>query len=188
MCGAACNRLSRIAGHLELEKRAKHWKAKALRIRSVILEEAWSERLGSFVHCFGGGKGEVDASLLLLHELGFLAADDPRFRQTVAAVETELRCGRHLMRYAGPDDLGRPSTAFNVCTFWYIDALAALGRREEARELFENMLECRSHLGLLSEDLDPMTGELWGNFPQTYSMVGLINSAMRLSKSWEDAL
>ncbi len=92
------------------------------------------------------------------------------------------------MRYAGPDDLGRPSTAFNVCTFWYIDALAALGRREEARELFENMLECRSHLGLLSEDLDPMTGELWGNFPQTYSMVGLINSAMRLSMAWDDAL
>jgi GH15 family glucan-1,4-alpha-glucosidase len=77
--------------------------------------------------------------------------------------------------------------AFNACTFWYIDALALLGRKVEARELFETMLAARNPLGLLSEDIDPATGELWGNFPQTYSMVGLIHSAMKLSKSWEDA-
>ncbi len=186
MCWAACERLSRIGAHLGLGDRAAHWDAEATRIRAAILEQAWSERLGSFVHCFG--QGGVDASLLLLHELGFLAADDPRFVGTVAAVERELRRGSYVQRYAREDDLGRPTTAFNVCTFWYIDALAALGRREEARELFENMLECRSHLGLLSEDLEPTDRELWGNFPQTYSMVGLINSAMRLSKPWEDAL
>ena len=81
-----------------------------------------------------------------------------------------------------------PETAFNICTFWYIDALAAVGRRREARELFCNMLERRNDLGLLSEDLDPDTGELWGNFPQTYSMVGIVNGAMRLSRSWEEAL
>jgi GH15 family glucan-1,4-alpha-glucosidase len=74
-----------------------------------------------------------------------------------------------------------------VCTFWYVDALVALGRREEARALFETLLACRNHLGLLSEDIDPETRALWGNFPQTYSMVGLINSAMRLSKGWEEA-
>ncbi|MDE0060928.1 MAG: glycoside hydrolase family 15 protein, partial [Defluviicoccus sp.] len=82
---------------------------------------------------------------------------------------------------------GAPENAFNVCTFWYIDALAALGRRQEARRLFENMLASRNSMGLLSEDLDTRTGELWGNFPQTYSMVGLITSAMRLSRPWEDA-
>jgi pentatricopeptide repeat protein len=92
-----------------------------------------------------------------------------------------------LFRYEAPDDFGTPETSFIVCTFWYIDALVAVGRREEARELFENMLRARNSHGLLSEDLDPATGELWGNFPQTYSMVGLINSAMRLSKSWEEA-
>ena len=81
-----------------------------------------------------------------------------------------------------------PETAFMVCTFWYIDALAALGRREEARALFERMLTLRNACGLLSEDVDTRDGTLWGNFPQTYSMVGLINSAMRLSKSWEEAL
>ena len=92
-----------------------------------------------------------------------------------------------LYRYVHKDDFGYPETAFTICTFWYIDALAAIGRKDEARTLFERMLTYRNHVGLLSEDIDPATGELWGNFPQTYSMVGLINSAMRLSKSWEEA-
>ena len=85
------------------------------------------------------------------------------------------------------DDFGLPTTAFTICTFWYIDALAATGQRDEARRLFEGMLARRNHLGLLSEDIDPKTGELWGNYPQTYSLVGLIVCAMRLSKSWEEA-
>ena len=92
-----------------------------------------------------------------------------------------------MFRYVAPDDFGRPTTSFLICTFWYIDALAAVGRRDEAREILEDTLSCRNHLGLLSEDIDPVSGELWGNFPQTYSMVGLIVSAMRLSKSWEEA-
>ena len=78
-------------------------------------------------------------------------------------------------------------TGFLICGFWYVDALWAIGRREEARGLFEQMLSYRNSFGLLSEDADLVTGELWGNFPQTYSMVGLINSAVRLSRSWEDA-
>ncbi|HKY95674.1 MAG TPA: glycoside hydrolase family 15 protein, partial [Kiloniellales bacterium] len=128
-----------------------------------------------------------DASLLLMHELGFLPPDDPRFAATVAAVERRLKRGHHLFRYVSPDDFGEPKTAFTVCTFWYIEALAAMGRQEEARAMFEEVLACRNPLGLLSEDIDPATGELWGNFPQTYSMVGLIKCAMRLSQSWEDA-
>jgi GH15 family glucan-1,4-alpha-glucosidase len=91
------------------------------------------------------------------------------------------------MRYASADDFGLPSAAFTVCTFWYVDALAAVGRVDEARRLFEDLLAKVNHVGLLSEDLDPVTGELWGNFPQTYSMAGLIISAMRLSKGWEEA-
>ena len=91
-----------------------------------------------------------------------------------------------MMRYVDADDFGPPQNAFNICTFWYISALARVGRRDEARDLFENMLARRNRAGLLSEDLDPATGELWGNFPQTYSMVGLINSAMQLSRSWEE--
>ena len=87
----------------------------------------------------------------------------------------------------GSRAFGTPENAFTVCTFWYIDALAVIGRRDEARALFEKILARRNHVGLLSEDLHPGSGELWGNFPQIYSMVGLITAAMRLSKSWEEA-
>jgi GH15 family glucan-1,4-alpha-glucosidase len=185
MCWAACDRLARIAARLGDRGRARYWRIEADALRAGILDRAWSEADGSFVASFDG-KG-VDASLLLLHEFGFVTADDPRFAGTVAVIERELRRGPYLLRYAAPDDFGAPSTAFSICTFWYVGALAALGRHEEARELFENMLRRRNHAGLLSEDLEPVTGELWGNFPQTYSMVGLINAAMRLSKRWEDA-
>ena len=185
MCWAACDRLAKIALQLGEAARAARWRAEANRIRAGILERAWSEKRKSFAASFDGH--EMDASLLLLNEIGFISADDPRFASTVAAVEEDLRRGPYLLRYSIPDDYGAPSTAFNICTFWYIGALTALGRRDEARELFENMLARRNRLGLLSEDLDPATGELWGNFPQTYSMVGLINAAMRLSKSWGDA-
>ena len=185
MCWAACDRLARVAKRLRLETRAAYWRRHAERIRAVVMEKAWNAELNSFVESFGGKA--MDASLLLMHHLGFLASDDPRFAGTVAAVEKNLRRGDFLLRYATADDFGVPETAFTTCTFWYIEALAALGRVEEARELFENVLACRNHVGLLSEDLNPETRELWGNFPQTYSMVGLISAAMRLSKPWEEA-
>lgn len=185
MCWAACHHLGKIAQRLGLADRAARWRAEAERIRKAILAEAWRPEEGTFVATFGG-RG-LDASLLLLHEIGFLATDDPRFAGTVEAIGRRLRRGGRLLRYDEEDDFGLPETSFNVCSFWYADALAALGRREEARELFEGMLAARTSLGLLAEDLDPRTGEPWGNFPQTYSMVGSITSAMRLSRSWEEA-
>ena len=183
MCWVACDRLARIASRLGLDDRVAYWRGHAEVIHAAICERAWDGTRKTFVDSFGGQ--DLDASLLLLHELGFLAADDPRFASTVAAVEENLKRGDFIYRYAGSDDFGEPETAFLVCSFWYVDALAALGRAEEARALFETLLACRNALGLLSEDIDPKTRRLWGNFPQTYSMVGLINSAMRLSKSWE---
>ena len=185
MCWAACDRLAKIAAQLGLADRAAYWAGQADKIRKGILSRAWNAKLNSFTATFGGE--DTDASLLLLAPLGFIEAMDPRFLGTLDLIEKRLRRGQYLYRYATPDDLGLPQTTFNICTFWYIDALAAVGRVEEARALFENMLANRNPLGLLSEDLDPKTGELWGNFPQTYSMVGLIHSAMRLSKSWEEA-
>jgi GH15 family glucan-1,4-alpha-glucosidase len=185
MCWAACSRLARIALRLGLQDRADYWIGEARRLREAILNNAWNEQEQSFVDSFGGK--DLDASMLLLHEVGFISASDPRFLSTLAAVERHLRRGKQLLRYAAEDDFGLPETAFTVCTFWYIDALSAVDRRDEAREMFEHVLTCRNHLGLLSEDVDSSTGELWGNFPQTYSMVGLIVSAMRLSKSWEEA-
>ena len=186
MCWAACDRLARIAGHLGLAERSTHWQARADQIRETILREAWNPKLNSFTAGFGDD--EIDASLLLMHEVGFVRPDDPRFAGTVAAVERELKRGHHLFRYVREDDFGQPENAFIVCTFWYIDALIAQGRTTEARELFENMLACRNHLGLLSEDIDPQSNELWGNFPQTYPLVGIVNCAMKLSKTWEDVV
>src|SRR5262249_38710038 len=170
MCWAACDRLAKIAGILGLSERVSHWRTEANRIRATILDKGWDPEQNTFVESLGGK--DVDASLLLLQEIGFVAASDPRFLSTIAAVEKRLRNGCHIFRYAAPDDFGAPTVAFTVCTLWYVNALAAVGRREEAR---------------ISEDVDPKTGELWGNFPQTYSMVGLLISAMRLSRSWEEA-
>jgi pentatricopeptide repeat protein len=185
VCWAACHRLAKIAAHIDRPDNAAWWRQQADRLHEEICARAWNSELGSFVATFDGS--DMDATLLLLHEFDFLTADDPRFAATVDAVGSALRRGDFLLRYAGEDDFGRPETAFVICVFWYIDALAALGRTDEARRLFNNMLESRNALGLLSEDIDFRTGELWGNFPQTYSMVGLINSAMRLSRSWEKA-
>lgn len=185
MCWAACDRLAKIATRLDATSHAARWRAAADKIHKGTLERAWSEKRRSFVSTFGGE--DLDASLLLLHEIGFIDAEDPRFVSTVEAIESELRRDSYLQRYAAPDDFGQPAVTFNICTFWYIGALTAIGRRDEARALFENMLARRNRLGLLSEDLDPVSGELWGNFPQTYSMVGLIIAATRLSKGWEDA-
>ena len=89
-----------------------------------------------------------------------------------------------MLRYATEDDFGLPETAFNFCTFWLIEALHFTGRDAEARALFEEMIARRTRAGLLSEDIDPANGELWGNYPQTYSLVGLINCAVLLSKPW----
>jgi GH15 family glucan-1,4-alpha-glucosidase len=186
MCWAACDRLSRIAAHLGRDQRASFWRGRADEIRAAVDSEAWSASLGSYVESFGGD--DVEAGLLLMVEIGFAAADDSRFRGTLAAVERRLRQGTHVFRYVRPDDFGAPKTAFNVCTFWYLDALARTGRRTEAREIFERMLACRNRLGLLSEDVDPATHELWGNYPQTYSLVGIINAAVRLSRHWEEVI
>jgi GH15 family glucan-1,4-alpha-glucosidase len=183
MCWAACDRLSRIAAHRALPERERLWQDRAAEIRGAIESRAFDAARGSFMDSFGGA--DVEAGLLLMGEVGFLPPGDPRFAGTVARIEERLRRGRHLFRYAAADDFGLPTTAFNICTFWYIDSLARIGRREEARELFEHMLAARNHLGLLSEDIAPETGELWGNYPQTYSLVGIINGAIRLARGWE---
>ena len=131
---------------------------------------------------------EIDASLLLMAEVGFLEPGNARYAGTLAAVERNLMRANQIMRYSGSDDFGQPANSFIICTFWYIEALLSSGREEEARLLFEDMLAKRNDLGLLSEDIDVESGELWGNFPQTYSLVGLINCAVRLSRGWESVL
>jgi GH15 family glucan-1,4-alpha-glucosidase len=184
MCWVACNRLAAIAAHLGLRERAQHWNTTADGIQRTILEQTWNEKRGAFTAA--SETNDLDASVLLLPELGLVDARDPRFLSTVRAIDKELLRGRHVMRYAGEDDFGLPETAFLVCRFWLIDAWLLVGRVEEAREMFQDALSLRNHYGLLSEDVHPASGALWGNFPQTYSMAGLITTGMRLSRSWED--
>ncbi len=182
MCWAACDRLANAARALALPEREAFWRDRALQIRARIESEAWREETQRISATFGGD--DLDARLIQLLDLRFVSPDDPRFQGTLRAVEQGLRRGSHMLRYATEDDFGLPHTAFNVCTFWLIEALGLTGRTEDARELFEEMLSRRTRAGLLSEDIDPVTGELWGNYPQTYSLVGIINCAALLSRPW----
>jgi len=184
MCWAGCNRLAAIAQQLGFVERANHWNDVAERLHTTLLDKAWNKKRGAFTAAFGSD--DLDASVLLLHELGAVEADDPRFVSTVAAMERELLRGKHVMRYASPDDFGVPEGEFLICRFWLIDAWWSLGRKQEARDLFVDALQYRNRYGLLAEHINMQSGELWGNFPQTYSMAGLILTAMRLSRSWED--
>lgn len=185
MCWAAQHRLGLIAKRVGDGNESREWLARAGVLRQEILKrgttpEGWLSGVLD--------RDMLDASSLVLPEIGLLSSADPRFHATLDVVGKRLMKNGFVMRYAEADDFGTPSNAFLLCTFWYIDALASVGRRDEALELFNNLLTRRNHLGLLSEDIDPHTGELWGNFPQTYSQVGLVLSAMRLSRSWEEGL
>ena len=185
MCWAALDRLAIIAQHVGEPEKARDWRDKADQVKRVILDRAWSERRKAFTESFEGE--HLDAGVLLMVEVGFLDANDPRMSSTIRQVEATLARGPHLLRYEAADDFGLPTTAFNSCSFWRIDALARMGRTEEARDYFNQLLERRSALGMMSEDCDLKTGEAWGNYPQTYSMVGIINCAVRLSRPWEKA-
>jgi GH15 family glucan-1,4-alpha-glucosidase len=182
MCWAACDRLGNAAAKLGLSDRAEFWNGRAAQVRQTIETRAWNEDLGRFAAAFEGDS--LDASLLQMVDVRFVPPDDPRMAATIAAVEKGLRRGPYMLRYALPDDFGEPKTAFNICTFWLIEVLHLSGRADEARQLFTEMLNRRTAAGLLSEDISFDGGELWGNYPQTYSLVGLINCATMLSRPW----
>ena len=182
MCWAACDRLANAAHRLGLAERATFWQDRADKIHATVVDMAWRTETQRLSATFDGDN--LDASLIQLLDLRFLSPQDRRYRATLYALETGLRRGTNMLRYDSEDDFGLPESAFNVCTFWLIEALHLTGRSEDARMLFEDMLARRTSAGLLSEDIDPSTGELWGNYPQTYSLVGMINCAVLLSKPW----
>jgi GH15 family glucan-1,4-alpha-glucosidase len=184
LCWAACDRLAQIAASLGLAPRKRYWASRANKLRREILRRAWNEKKGAYVGTLN--EPELDASVLRIAEIGLVPATDPRFVSTCEAIGKNLLRNGRVMRYTAEDDFGAPETAFLACNFWYIEALAGIGRRDEARELFNDLLRRRNSFGLLSEDIHPQTGALWGNFPQTYSMAGIINVATRLSEKWED--
>jgi GH15 family glucan-1,4-alpha-glucosidase len=185
MCWVACDRLARIAIRLGILDRATHWRREADKLREEILKRSWNDRRKVIAGALDGE--ELDASVLLLPELGLLPANDERFIRTCRTIGEVLNRNGFIMRYTENDDFGAPETAFLVCQFWYIDALLLLGQRDDARALFDDVLKRRNAFGILSEDIHPATGQLWGNLPQTYSMAGIVNSGRVLSRSWQEA-
>jgi len=184
MSWCALDRASRIASRMGKTELSVQWRREAGEMKEEILTRGFCERVGSFVTAYDCE--ELDASLLLMPVLGFLPVEDPRIVSSIEVMKNRLDSGGFVYRYRHPDDFGDQHSAFSICSTWMVEALWLTGRREEARERFESLLARRNRFGLLSEDIDPATGELWGNFPQTYSMLGLINCAVRLSPSWDE--
>jgi GH15 family glucan-1,4-alpha-glucosidase len=182
---AAVDRGVRIAGHIGRHELVGEWSPIREKMRKGIETNGWNDIVNYYTQSYGGDS--PDAANLLLPAVNFISYRDERFQKTIHAYDRMLRVGKGVYRYRTPDDFGVPKTTFTVCAFWLADALWGAGRKAEARELFSSVIHQANHVGLLSEDMDPETGELWGNFPQTYSHVGLINTAMRISQSWDDA-
>lgn len=183
MCWAAADRMARIARR-HRPRDADTLARAADDIRAMILREAVHPERGCLVADHGGT--EVDAALLQAVTLRLLDPSDPRMHATIDAVRADLEVGGWLRRYRTNDGFGVPKVAFTLCTFWLVEALATVGRTVEARAVLGRIRDLRSPLGLLSEDVDPATGEMWGNFPQAYSHVGLIHAAFAAAPRWSE--
>lgn len=180
MSWVAMDRAAKIATLLNRSYYADMWRGIAGDIKSDVLKNGWNDKMHSFTQCYGSPY--VDASLLLMAEYGFIDPDDIRFKMTVRAVKDSLFNKGLMYRYTNPDDFGSPSSSFTICTFWLIQALVAIGQKEEAESIFTDLLSCGNHLGLFSEDIDFSTRRLLGNFPQAYSHLALINTATLFSQ------
>jgi GH15 family glucan-1,4-alpha-glucosidase len=147
------------------------------------MREAFNEELGFFTQTLNGR--HPDAAILLLPTLGFIDARDPRFVSTVNAYERLLVENGLMLRYRNLDDFGVTTSAFSICSFWWAEALAMMGELDRAIEVFKRMLSYANPVGLFSEDVDPRTGALVGNFPQAYTHVGLIHAAITIGELLE---
>lgn len=180
LCWVAVDRAIKIAHILGRAPYEQKWKPLRDKIRKDILKKGWNEEVGAFTQYYGGT--ELDSANLLMLDYGFIEANDPRYVSTVEKTLEEL-CHDNLMyRYNTEDDFGFPSSSFTVCTFWMINSLYHIGRKKEARQMFDQVLSYSNHLGLFSEDIDFKTKQLLGNFPQAYSHIFLINTAVTLSQ------
>jgi GH15 family glucan-1,4-alpha-glucosidase len=180
MCWVAMDRATKIASALNKPYYAETWAGIANDIKEDVLKNGWNEDLQTFTQTYNNS--ELDASLLLMAEYGFIAADDIRYQKTVMAVKNALFYEGLVYRYKTPDDFGKPMSSFTICTFWLVQALFRIGLKEDAKTIFENLLTYGNHLGLFSEDIHFSTKRLLGNFPQAYSHLALINTATLFSE------
>ena len=181
MIWVAYDRAIREVEDFGLEGPVDHWRGVRDAIRADILANGWSDKRQSFVQSYGSEA--LDASLLLMPLVGFLPPEDPRVISTVDAIRRDLTRDGLVLRYRtgeGGDGVSGGEGSFLVCSFWMVDALAMIGRRDEAHELFERLLGLRNDLGLLAEEYDPVAKRQLGNFPQAFSHVGIVNAAHNL--------
>jgi GH15 family glucan-1,4-alpha-glucosidase len=180
MCWAAIERGAAIARRFGETALADRWSAIADSEHAIILEHGFNAEKGFFTQEMDGE--HADASLLLLPAIGFIDAKDPRFIKTIDAYAKILAPDGLMKRYVHHDDFGETTNTFTICSFWWAEALALAGRLDEAVEVFERVSKFANPLGLFSEDIDPKTGELLGNFPQAYTHVGLIHTAITIGE------
>src|SRR4051812_29599695 len=183
MCWVAFDRAIRLATAHGRPAPLSRWMTERDAIYNQIMEKGWSEERQAFVQQYG--EQVLDASLLKMSQVGFIAPGDPMWRSTLKAMDEELVSDSLVYRYdpsASPDGLQGSEGTFSICTFWYVDALARAGRLDDARLTFEKMLTYANHLGLYSEEIGP-TGEQLGNFPQAFTHLALIDSAITLDKA-----
>ncbi|MDM0044451.1 glycoside hydrolase family 15 protein [Variovorax dokdonensis] len=186
MAWVAFDRAIKSVEQFGLDGPVDRWRELCAEIHARVCKEGFNRRRNSFVQCLGGTA--LDASLLLIPQLGFLPAEDPRVQGTVEAVRRELSRGALVWRYqtrTGVDNLPPGEGGFVPCSFWLVDGLALVGRRKEAQALFKKVLALCNDVGLLSEEIDPDTGHMLGNFPQAFSHMALVNTVRVLGLSRE---
>ncbi|MFA5325798.1 MAG: glycoside hydrolase family 15 protein [Bacteroidales bacterium] len=174
MCWVALDRATKIAIFLHRNDNAEKWRKEADKIYDSVIKNGWKEEIQSFSQSYDNY--EYDSSLLLMEAYGFLSADDGRYIKTVKSIQKNLFYKGLMYRYKNEDDFGQPKSAFTICSFWLIRALFVTGEKKQAKKLFEEILGYANHVGLFSEDLDFETKEQYGNFPQAYSHLALINT------------
>jgi len=180
MSWVAMDRATKIADLLNKKYYAEIWQGIANDIKEDVLKNGWKEEQQSFTQTYCNS--DLDASLLLMAEYGFIDADDIKYKKTVIAVKNALFYNGLMYRYINSDDFGKPTSSFTICTFWLIQALYKIGNTGDAKIIFDNLLACGNHLGLFSEDIDFASKRLLGNFPQAYSHLALINTARLFSE------
>jgi alpha,alpha-trehalase len=180
LCWVAIDRAIKIARIIRMDHYVKKWGPLADEIKNDIYQNAWNETVKSFTQFYGSD--DLDASNLLMEAYGFIDAKDAKFILTVKATQKELSKNGLMYRYKNNDDFGLPSSSFTICTFWLINSLKAIGENIEAKKLFDTLLTYSNHVGLFSEDIDFDTKRLLGNFPQAYSHLALIETAINLAK------
>lgn len=179
LCWTAIDRAIKVADILGKKNRSILWNELAEEIRKDIMDNAWNEEVQAFTQFYGSK--DLDASILLMEKYGFIEAHDIKFVKTVKAIERELSNNGLVYRYKNNDDFGLPTSSFTICTFWFINSLYKIGEEEKAVKLFDQLLSYGNHLGLFSEDIDFQSKRLLGNFPQAYSHLALIETAINLS-------